>query len=77
MNLVHHQAVTSSIRTLLISIFYFKKRKVDPVHVMKTYTGIRRTAPTNRNLGTRWRCVKLHAPAALLPENTPVSTAAG
>jgi hypothetical protein len=77
MNLVHQQAITSSIRTLLNGIFDFKKRKVDPVHVKKTYMGIGGTVPLSLNLGTRSRRVKLHAPAALLPGNTPVSTEAG
>jgi hypothetical protein len=61
MDLVHQQAVPSSIRALLASISYFNKRKVDPVHV----TGIRGTAPLILNLGTRWRQVQLHAPTAL------------
>jgi len=61
----------------LTSIFYFRKRKVDPVHVRKAYTGTGGTAPRILTLGTRWRWVQLHAPIALLPGNTPVSTEAG
>ena len=58
--------------------FLFKKnRKVEPVHVRKAHTGIRGTAPRIRNLATRRRSVQHHAPAALLPGNTPVSTEAG
>jgi len=55
MSLVHQQAVTSSIRALLDSILYFKKRKVDTVHVRKAHMGIRGTAPRILNLATRWR----------------------
>jgi len=45
MNLVHQQAVTSSIGTSVTGIFYFKKRKVDLVHVTKAHTEITGTAP--------------------------------
>jgi hypothetical protein len=43
-------------------------------HTMKAYWGSGSTGPRILNLGTRWRCVQLHAPGRFAPRERAPST---